>query len=158
MDIEYAREGRYFEELNIGDRYKTLSRTITETDIVNFVALAGIYEELFMNIEYIKEHSVFKKKVAPGPLVYCIAEGLAVILGLLHGTGMAFLGLNEMRIPAPVECGDTIGVEIEVIDKRETKKHDRGVIAFRHTVKNQRDEIVMVFEVNRLMRRKEGVQ
>lgn len=145
-------EGRYFEELNVGDKFVTLGRTITETDIVNFVALAGFYEELFMNMEYVKNESVFKERIAPGALVYSIAEGLLVALGLFHGTGIAFLGLKEMKMTAPVACNDTIRVEIEVIGKNITKKPDRGIVTFKHEVKNQKDEVVMVFWVTRMIK------
>ncbi|MFA4911756.1 MAG: MaoC/PaaZ C-terminal domain-containing protein [Desulfobacteria bacterium] len=146
--------GRYFEELNVGDRFVTMARTITETDIVNFVALAGFYEELFMNMEYVKNESVFQKRIAPGALVYSIAEGLLVALGLFHATGIAFLGLKEMKMMSPVACNDTIRVEIEVIEKSMTKKPDRGVITSKHEVKNQKDAVVMVFWVTRMVRRK----
>ena len=145
-------EGRYFEEFNVGDKFATMGRTLTETDIVNFVALAGFYEELFMNMEYVKNESVFQKRIAPGPLVYSIAEGLLVASGLVHGTGMAHLGLKEMKITAPVACNDTISVEIEVIEKNLTKKPGRGIITFKHEVKNQKNETVMVFLVIRMIK------
>jgi acyl dehydratase len=149
--------GKYFEDLNKGDKFATLARTITETEILNYIALTGMYEELFMNIEYIKSQSIFKRRVAPGALVYGIAEGLVVTSGLIHGTGLAFLGLNDLKIPAPVACGDTINVEVEVIDKRQTRKLGRGVVTFKHRVKNQKGETVMVFDVSRLMKRKKEV-
>jgi len=75
--------------------------------------------------------------------------------GLIHGTGMAWLG-GELRIVAPVLEGDTIRVEIEVADKRETKKVDRGIVTYRHRVRNQRDEVVLEATIQRMIRR-EGV-
>ena len=82
-----------------------------------------------------------------------MAEGLAILTGILHGTGMAFLGV-EMKILNPVFIGDTVSVEIEVVDKRETKKPDRGIVTFFHRVKNQDDTVVMEYEVKRMLRRK----
>ena len=147
-------KGRHFEELAVGEKLFTLSRTISETDIINFICLAGITEELFTSIEYIRNRSIYKNRIAPGALTFSIAEGLTIQTGMLHDTGMAFLGLKDMRITAPVFKDDTIQVEIEVIDKKETSKPDRGVVTFVHRVKNQRDEVVMEYTILRMIRRK----
>jgi acyl dehydratase len=65
---------------------------------------------------------------------------------------MAYLG-SEVRVVAPVLEGDTIRVEIEIADKRETKKADRGIVTYRHRVVNQRDELVLEARVQRMIRR-----
>ena len=54
-----------------------------------------------------------------------------MISGTLHHTGMAFLGTKNMTWPRPVYCNDTIHVEIEVIEKRLSKKPDRGIVTFK---------------------------
>lgn len=56
-------EGRYYEDIQIGERHITPERTITETDIVNFVALAGLTEPIFRSVEYAKKHSMFKARI-----------------------------------------------------------------------------------------------
>ena len=145
--------GKYFEDLSVGDRFHTPSRTVTETDIVNFVCLAGLHEELFLSLEYIEKESLFSRRIAPGVLTYALAEGLTVQSGLFHGTGMALLG-TEIQIRAPVFCGDTIRVEIQVTLKRETSKPDRGIIVASHTVTNQRGETVMAYTVSRMVQRR----
>jgi acyl dehydratase len=75
--------------------------------------------------------------------------------GLIHGTGMAWLG-GEIKVVAPVLEGDTIRVEVEVADKRETRKGDRGIVTYRHRVLNQRDEVVMEAKIQRMIRRAGG--
>jgi len=80
-------------------------------------------------------------------------EGLIMQTGLIHGTGMAYLG-GEIRIVAPVLAGDTIRVEVEVADKRETKKPDRGIVTYQHHVVNQRGETVLEAKVQRMIKRK----
>lgn len=146
--------GLFFEDFEPGDRAVTMSRTITEADIVNFMGVSGVFEELHMSTEYIKEHSMFGKRVSPGPLTFIAAEGLAVLAGLIHHTGMALLGIDKMVWPKPVFCNDTIKVEIVVVSKRETKKPDRGVIVFDHIVKNQHGEVVLQMQKVRMIRRK----
>jgi acyl dehydratase len=149
--------GRYFEDLEVGDVATTASRTITETDIVNFMGLSGVFEELHMSLEYIKTKSMFGKRVSPGPLTFIIAEGLAVQSGLIHHTGMALLGINDMTYRAPVFCNDTIDVSMEVTSKRETSKPDRGIVTFRHTVRNQNGEVVLEMDKTRMIRRRETI-
>ena len=147
--------GLYFEDLAVGDHAKTMSRTITEADIVNFMGVSGVFEELHMSTEYIKENSMFGQRVSPGPLTFIIAEGLAIQLGLIHHTGMALLGIDNMRWPAPTFCNDTIHVEIEVLSLRESaSKQDRGIANFRHTVRKQTGEAVLVMDKVRMMRRR----
>ena len=146
-------EGVTFEEHTIGVVYRTLARTVSETDIVSFVNLCGFNEPLFYDMEYVKHASVFGRRAAPGALTFALSEGLVMQTGLIHGTGMAWLG-GEVRVTAPVLEGDTIRVEVEVLDKRETKKADRGIVTYHHRVLNQRDEVVLELTIQRMIRRK----
>jgi acyl dehydratase len=146
--------GLTFEETSIGARYRTPARTVSETDIVNFVNLCGFTEPLFLDMEYVRRESVFGRRAAPGALTFALAEGLVMQTGLIHGTGMAWLG-GEIRIVAPVLEGDTLHVEVEVTDKRETKKSDRGIVTYQHRVLNQRAEVVLEARVQRMIRRAE---
>lgn len=146
--------GLFFEDLEVGDEAQTASRTITEADIVNFMGVSGVFEELHMSTEYIRKHSIFGKRVSPGPLTFIVAEGLAVQLGMIHHTGMALLGIDNMRYPKPTFCGDTIHVKIVVTGKKETSKPDRGVVTFAHTVFNQNGEVVLKMDKTRMLRRR----
>jgi acyl dehydratase len=145
-------QGVTFEKHVIGNVYRTLARTVSETDIVNFVNQCGFTEPLFLDMEYVKRESVFGRRAAPGALTFALSEGLVMQTGLIHGTGMAWLG-GELRIVAPVLEGDTIHVEIQVADKRETRKADRGIVTYRHRVLNQRDEVVLEATIQRMIRR-----
>jgi acyl dehydratase len=145
-------EGLNFEAHAVGATYRTLGRTVSETDIVNFVNLGGFTEPLFMDMEFVARASVFKRRAAPGALTFSLSEGLIMQTGLIHGTGMAWLG-GEIKVVAPVLEGDTIRVEVEVVDKRETSKADRGIVTYRHRVLNQRDEVVMEAKIQRMIRR-----
>ena len=147
-----AASGVPFEGFRVGDRRRTFARTVSEFEILQFVTLTGFTEPLFMDMEYIRRESVFKTRVAPGELTFALAEGLCLQTGILHGTGLALLHY-DVRVMAPVLAGDTIAVEIEVVDKRETKKPDRGVVTFRHRVMNQRDETVMEATIARMVKR-----
>jgi acyl dehydratase len=145
--------GLFFDEYKIGATYTTLGRTVSETDIVNFVNLGGFTEPLFMDMEYVAKESVFGRRAAPGVMTFALSEGLVMQTGLIHGTGMAWLG-GEVKVTAPVLEGDTIRVEIEIADKRETKKPDRGIVTYKHRVLNQRGETVMELTLQRMIKRK----
>ena len=66
----------FFDDIEIGQEWRSLGRTITETDIVLFVNTVGMTEMLFTNYEFLKHESDIKGRVSPGSLVFCIAEGL----------------------------------------------------------------------------------
>ena len=146
-------QGLTFEQHRVGDVHRTLARTVSQTDIVNFVNQCGFTEPLFLDMEYVKRESLFGRRAAPGALTFALSEGLVMQTGLIHGTGMAWLG-GELRVVSPVLEDDTIRVEVEVSDKRETKKPDRGIVTYRHRVLNQRDEVVLALKIQRMIRRK----
>jgi acyl dehydratase len=147
------KPGLTYEQHEIGTAYETLARTVTEADICAFVNLCGFNEPLFYDMEYVATASVFKGKPAPGAFTFCLSEGLVMQTGLIHGTGMSYLG-SEIRIVAPVLEGDTLRVSVTITDKRETKKADRGIVTYRHEVTNQRGEVVLEATVKRMIKRK----
>ena len=147
--------GKTFEEFQPGERYTTSRRTITEHDILTFVNLVGLTEPLFLDMEFIRKESLYGERIAPGSLTFGMAEGLTVQTGLSHGTGMAFAGLDKMRLFAPFKVNDTIQVEIEVLDKKPVPARDGGIVRYRQWVQNQRGETVMEYDVARLIRAKD---
>ena len=145
-------KGLTFEEFRPGERFVTGRRTVTEHDVMQFVGLVGLTEPLFLDLEYIRNESLYGERIAPGSLTFGMAEGLTVQTGIIHGTGMAFLGLDRMRLLAPVKVGDTIQVEIEVLATKEVPARGGGIVSYRQQVRNQRGETVMEYDVNRLVR------
>ncbi|MEK7371830.1 MAG: MaoC/PaaZ C-terminal domain-containing protein [candidate division NC10 bacterium] len=145
-------QGLSFEEHTVGATYRTQARTVSEADICAFVNLCGFTEPLFYDMEYVARESVFAGRPAPGALTFALSEGLIIQTGLIHGTGMAYLG-GEIRIVGPVLAGDTLRVSVTVADKRETKRTDRGIVTYRHQVTNQRGEVVLDAVVKRMIRR-----
>ncbi len=145
------KRGLYFEELLTDKTYYTHRRTVTEADHINFTTSYGFFEPLFMDQAYVENETPYGRRIVPGALTFSMAEGLTILSGILHGTGIAFLGV-EMNVLKPVFIGDTITVEIAVIDKRETKKSGRGIVTFSHRVINQDNTVVMEYKIKRMMR------
>ena len=143
----------YFEEYEIGAEFETKARTITEADIVNFVNLFGFHEPLFMDMEFVKKNSLFDGRISPGSFTFALAEGLTVQSGMAKG-GMALLGIEEMKIPAPLRCSDTVHVRVQILEKRETSKPDRGVVTSLTQVINQDNTVLLEYTVKRMIRRR----
>jgi len=68
--------GRCWEDMPVGFKFKTVGRTITETDLVNFIGNTGMVEVLFTNTHYARQHGPGGGRIVPAALLFSIAEGL----------------------------------------------------------------------------------
>ena len=134
--------GFTFAELRVGFRFRTHRRTLREADLVAFMTLTGLTEEIFT----VKE----KKQLLPGALVYSYAEGL--LLPSMQDTGVAFLNAT-LDVKAPTYVDDTIHVECEVLEHRPTSKGDRGLVRFLNKVINQQQQVVLEYNPLRLLKK-----
>jgi acyl dehydratase len=143
-------KGLYFEDLAIGSRFHTAGRTITATDLSNFVNLTWLTEELFTNAAD-RDDMAIRDRVVPGALVYSFAEGL--LTPFMQGTGLAFLHA-ELNVKGPTLIDDTIHVECEVSELRPASSGHRGLVRCTVHVVTQRGDTVLVYTPLRLMRRR----
>ena len=144
--------GRYFEEYAVGDIIvHTLGRTVTEMDNVLFSALTMNTQPLHLNEDYAKNHSIFGKRIVNGIFTLGLAVGITVA-DLTDGTLVADLGYDRVQHPHPLFHGDTLYVETEVIEVREsqTRPH-QGIVRFRHRGLNQDGVVVIEFERSALV-------
>lgn len=150
-DVPTLGLGLRYEDTPTGFRFRTIGRTVTEADITNFVGVTGMTEVLFTDLEYLRSESLFGgKRLVPGALIYSFAEGL-LMQTVVQRTGLAFLGM-ELEVKGPTFAGDTIRVEVEVVECRPTKRKGRGFVKTRNTIVNQRGETVMVYTPSRLVK------
>lgn len=131
---------RMFEDFQIGERFTTEEREITERDIVHFAELTGDRNALHLDESYAKSAG-FGGRIPHGLLGLSVASGLWIQLGLLEKTIIAFLGL-EWNFVAPIRIGEPLHVAVSVIDKKESSLPDRGIIKFSARFLNQKDEPV----------------
>jgi hypothetical protein len=89
----------YWEDFQVGETHATMGRTLTEADVMNFVGFSGVWEEIFINDQYAREHTIFNARVVPGLCILVAVEGLYVLTGHTHH-GRAYLGLDELRLVA----------------------------------------------------------
>jgi acyl dehydratase len=140
--------GFYFEQLAPGFRFQTMGRTLTETDLVNFVNLVWFTEAVFVNTHDTEGHAL-AGRVVPGMLVYTFAEGL--VAPSMQFTGLAFLH-TEIDVKQPTHVGDTMHVECEVVEARRASKGNRGLVRTENRVINQRGEMVLRYTPLRLVK------
>ncbi len=133
-------QGLYFEEYALGQTFVTRGRTITEADIVAFGTLTGDFNPMHMDAEYMKGH-MFGQRVAHGMLSLSYAVGQAYQLGFMEKTVIAFRSL-EMKFIQPVFIGDTLTVELTVVDLKPAERLGGGVVTVEVKILNQRGEIV----------------
>jgi acyl dehydratase len=105
-----------------------------------------------MNSEYIAKHSLYPRRFAPGALIFSFTEGLIIMSGCIHGVGLALVSVDGMSFKKPLFSGDTMKVLVEVIETRPISRGDRGIVTFRHTVRNQDGDDVMECTVKRMLK------
>ena len=145
MAIRNTWFGRYFEDYELGDVYRSpLGRTINEVDNTWFTLLTMNTNESHFNAHY-AESTPFGKIIVNSGLTVALVLGLSVID--TSQKAFANLGWDKIKLPEPVFVGDTLYVESLVLDKRESKSRPYGgIVSFRTRGLNQRGETVLIYE------------
>ena len=141
--------GFCWEELKVGDRLRTLRRTITEADLVQFCNVTGMLEAIFIDATYGDDAGAIKGRFVPGALSYTFIEGFQC-QSFFQGTGLALLEVTK-KVLRPVFVGDTIYGEISVTGIRPTSKGGRAIVSSTNEIFNQRGEVVITYDAVRMM-------
>ncbi len=146
--------GLYFEQFTLGQVFRhDIRRTVTEADNVFISALTHNPAAIHLDEEYCREHSEFGQRVVNSVLTLGLMVGISVGDTTL-GTTVANLGWDEVRFPRPVFHGDTLRVETEVLELRDSRSRPaNGIVIFAHRAYNQRDELVAECKRSALMLR-----
>lgn len=149
---ETQMAGKRFNDINVGDKFLTPGKTVTDTHVTTFVGLGGYLAPFFLDEEYAKG-TVFGGRVVPGRVTVLLMGGLVEQAEIFDLDGLiAMLGLDKVRVQAPLRIGDTIKVEVEITEKRLTSKGDRGIIVHAERCFNQRGEMVAELEGTHLLK------
>jgi acyl dehydratase len=146
--------GLYFEEFSVGQIFAhAIRRTVTEADNVLFTAMTHNPAALHLDEEYAKS-TEFGQRIVNSLFTLGLMIGISVHETTL-GTTVANLGMDDVKFPKPVFHGDTLHVESEVLELRESKSRpENGIVLFAHRAINQRGEIVASCKRSALMHRK----
>jgi acyl dehydratase len=147
--------GLYFEEFFVGQTFKhAIRRTVSEMDNVMFSALTHNPAALHLDEEYCKNHTEYGQRIVNSVFTLGLIVGVSVGDTTL-GTTVANLGWDEVRFPKPLFHGDTVHVETEVLELRESKSRPQnGIVIFEHRGYNQHNVLVASCKRSALMLRK----
>ena len=141
--MAYSYEPHHYEDFEEGEEFISVGRTVTESDFVMHSALSGDWTELHTNKEYAEDQD-FGERIAHGPMTFVQATGFVYRTGIVERTAYAFLGMNYMDLPNPVNIGDTLQLEMVVSNKKEVGREDVGLVVLDTEMENQ--EGTTVFE------------
>ncbi len=133
---------KYGDDFNVGDIFTTAAITMTEAHVISWAGLTMDFYPLHMDKEY-AGRSQFGERLVHGPLIFAMSVGLVASAGFAGDAAIAWLGVDNMCMLAPVKIGDTITVVVEVLEQNATSDPKKGVQVWRYTVNNQHGEKVM---------------
>src|SRR3546814_9645216 len=110
--------GAYWQDLHVGQRFRTLRRTITETDLINFISTTGMLDAIFIDGEF--EDAAIDGRPVPAALTQCMIEGL-LLQTMIQGTGLAPLDMT-LKAPKHVGIGHTGWPTVTITDLKPTSK------------------------------------
>ena len=145
-------QGFFFQDLRVGQSFRTYRRSVTETDLVNFISVTGMLEMIFIDSE--GAAGAIGGRPVPGALTYTLIEGF-ILQTMIQGTGLAMLELTQ-KILKPVRVNDTIHAVVTVTGIRPTSTGNRAIVDSQVDVYNQRGEQVMTYTARRLLAGREA--
>jgi len=125
---------RYFDDFEVGARYPTRVRTITDADHEAFCRLVGYEVPLFLDSAYARSRGL-QERICPSHLVMSFST--AMTGDLFADSVVALVAIENARFLAMVRPGDSLRTEVEVLEKRDTSDPHRGIVVFRDHVYNQ---------------------
>jgi Acyl dehydratase len=152
--MAYSYEPHHFEEFEEGQEFISVGRTVTESDFVMHSALSGDWTELHTNKEYAQEQE-FGERIAHGPMTFVQATGFVYRTGIVERTAYAFLGMNYMDLPNPVNIGDTLQLEMVVSNKKEVGRDDVGMVVLDTGMENQNGTTVFEGDMKFLIKKQD---
>jgi len=140
--MPYSYRPHYFEDLEEGQTFESVGRTVTESDFVQHSMFADDWTELHTNAEYSAD-GPFGERIGHGPMTFILTTGLVQRCGFVERTVIAFLGMNYMDLPNPLTIDDTISATFEVTEKKTfDSRDDAGLATIDATTVNQDDEVL----------------
>ncbi|MCB1509239.1 MAG: MaoC family dehydratase [Hyphomicrobiaceae bacterium] len=131
----------------------SITRTVTEMDNILFSSLTHNPQKLHLDRHFCETETEFGQPLMNSLFTLGLMIGISVN-DTTHGTTIANLGMSEVRFPNPLFQGDTVRVETEVIEKRESKSRpDAGIVTFEHRTYKQTGELVAICRRQAFMRR-----
>lgn len=131
----------FYEDVTLGAEYRSAAHTVSAADIAAFATLTRDHHPLHLDESYARARG-FPAVIAHGLFGLSLMEGLKAEMKVYEHTSIASLGWDEVRFKAPILAGDTVHVVFRFVDKRPSRRADRGVVIEALELVNDRAEIV----------------
>ena len=131
----------YFEDFAPGQSFRTASRTLSETDIIEF---ARQWDPQVFHIDpEAAGNSIFGGLIASGFHTLLTAFNLALEAEIWTEASQGAPGIDNLRWIKPVRPGDVLSVEMTVVETRPSASHkDRGYVTWDYQVLEQKAGLV----------------
>jgi 3-hydroxybutyryl-CoA dehydratase len=139
LAMSFTEHHLFFDDVTVGQEWKSLGRTVTQADIVNFAGISGDFNPIHVDHEFAKS-TPFQQPIAHGLLIFSIASGLGLYNPAMRT--LAFMQIRDWTFRDPVRIGDTIHVRTKVLQIEPRTRGRRGVITWQKQIINQVDRIV----------------
>jgi acyl dehydratase len=137
--MSFTAQHLFMDDVEAGQEWESLGRTLTEADIVNFAGLSGDFNPIHIDHEFART-TPFHRPIAHGLLVFSVASGLALYSPPMRT--LAFLGIRDWQFREPTFIGDTVRVRSKVLAKEVRARGRRGVLTWSRQVVNQEGTVV----------------
>jgi len=141
-----------FDDIAVGDRYETPGIDIGESHVLGFAGLTGDFMPHHVDGQFSASQG-FPERLAHGLLILGLVDGLKNRAGVRFDV-VAALGWSEVRFLAPSFVGDRIQACVTVVEKRETRNPQRGIVVLQVTATKQDGTIVLEGKTPQLMHRR----
>jgi acyl dehydratase len=152
--MSFTAQHLFADDVQTGQEWQSLGRTITEADIVNFAGLSGDFNPIHLDHEFART-TPFRRPIAHGLLVLSVATGLAVNAPPMRT--LAFVSIRNWQFKGPVFIGDTLHVRTRVLEKEVRARGRRAVITWFREIINQDGKVVQVGETQTIVEGRAGV-
>jgi len=134
-----------FNELQLGDTFKSSEREVTVTDIERFAELSGDTFYAHMDEAQAARNPLFGGRVAHGYFLISAAAGLFVDPD--YGPVLGNYGLDNLRFVKPVKPGDRIKVRLSCAHKSLRAEKGWGEVGWDTEITNQLGETCASYTV-----------
>jgi 3-hydroxybutyryl-CoA dehydratase len=137
--VSFTNMHLYFDDVEVGQEWDSLGRTVTQTDITNFAGVSGDFNPIHIDHEFART-TLYRQPIAHGLLVLSMASGLGIFSPPMRT--LAFMTIREWQFREPVFIGDTIRVHTKVLEKQAKGRGRRGIVTWQRQLINQHGKIV----------------
>ena len=132
-------ENWYFEDFEVGDKIRSIRRTISEGESMAFNSMVMDHHPYVSDERFAVEEGAFGRRLVAGAFVFSLGLGLAATNCLNSFS----YGYDRLRFIKPVFIGDTMRATSEVMELTPSKSRpNAGIVTFTHELINQRGEVV----------------